>query len=101
MTTQTERSEPQNGPSTQAGQNIHRFMIHAEAEASTLSRVIELFALRDLIPDEVSCKRAGDDGLHIHIAITGVPENQAANLADRMRNIIPVMRVVLEPAPHA
>ncbi len=95
MSTQTERAEPSDRPDT----GTYHFMIHAEAEASTLSRVLELFAQRDLIPDEVTCKRTNGDELHIHIAIAGLPANKVANLADRVRNIIPVMRVVSEPAP--
>ncbi|MFP6771823.1 MAG: hypothetical protein VCE74_05740 [Alphaproteobacteria bacterium] len=80
---------------------VHHFMISAAADASTLARVVELFALRGLVPDEVSCKRTDDDGYHIHIAIPDLAEAKAANLAARMRNIVPVMGVVLEPAPHA
>jgi acetolactate synthase small subunit len=76
-------------------------MISTAADASALSRVLELFALRGMVPDEVTCKRTGVDELHIHIAVRDLGENKAANLAARMRNIIPVMRVVLEPASHA
>ncbi len=91
--------EPDLPPRLQPG--THHFLIQAEPEASVLSRVLELFALRDLLPTEVSCKRSGDDGagdLHIHIVIAGLPPEKAAHLTARMRNIIPVTRVVLEPA---
>ncbi len=87
-------------PAPQTAAGTHYFQIQSQAEASALPRVLELFALRDLIPAEVSCKhhRDGEDSLHIHIAIAHMPPHQAANIAARLRNIIPVTRVVLEPA---
>lgn len=91
-------------PSHLAAAETHHFQIQCEPEASALSRVLELFALRDMIPGEVICKHMhdGDGGaggsLHIHIAIAHIPPHQAANIAARIRNIIPVTRVVLEPA---
>ncbi|NQV60868.1 MAG: hypothetical protein HQ502_14470 [Alphaproteobacteria bacterium] len=85
-------------PSSRPQPGTHHFLIQAEPEASVLSRVLELFALRSLLPTEVNCKRAADqDGeLHIRIAMPGLPPEKAAHLAARMRNIIPVTRVVLE-----
>lgn len=99
MSTRAERAEPSPRPGTRPNTGAYHFMIQAEADASTLSRVLEIFAQRDLIPDEVTCKRTNGDELHIHMAISRLPADKAANLADRIRNIIPVMRVVLEPAP--
>ena len=102
MSTQfDEKSDEQpSTPAPRAAAETHYFQIQSEAEASALSRVLELFALRDLIPNEVICKRIpdGDGSLHIHIAIDGMPPHQAANVAARLRNIIPIPRVVLEPA---
>lgn len=79
---------------------MHHFMIQAQPDPSVLSRVLELFALRCLLPTEVTCKRAaeGDGELQIHITMDSLPPEKAAHLAARMRNIIPVTRVVLEPA---
>ena len=99
-TAQDPHQDPYPGPYPGPAQGVYHFIIHTQAEASALSRIVELFALRGLVPDEVNCKRLGADELHIHIAIPDLPENTAASLAARMRNIISVMRVVLEPAPH-
>jgi acetolactate synthase small subunit len=87
-------------PSSRPQPGTHHFLIQALPEPSVLSRVLELFALRDLLPNEVTCKSpAGENGeLHIHIAMAGLPRQKAAHLAARMRNIVPVSRVVLEPA---
>ncbi|HJM94340.1 MAG: hypothetical protein QGG19_08790 [Alphaproteobacteria bacterium] len=62
--------------------------------------MLELFALCDMIYGEAICKhvRGAEDGLHIHITIDDIPPHQAANIAARLRNIIPVTCVVLEPA---
>lgn len=99
MSTRAERAEPSPRPGTRPNTGAHHFMIQAAAEASALSRVLEIFAQRDLIPDEVTCKRAAGGELHIHIAIGDIAPHKADNLAARMRNIIPVTRVVLQPAP--
>ncbi len=101
MSTQFEEANDQpSHPAPQTAAEPHFFQIQSQAEASALSRVLELFALRDLIPAEVTCKHVsdGEDSLHIHIAIAHLPPHQAANIAARLRNIIPVTRVVLEPA---
>ncbi len=96
MSLQSQETEP--SPRPQPG--IHHFLIQALPEPSVLSRVLELFALRDLLPSEVTCRCPGGENgeLHIHIAMDGLPRQKAAHLAARMRNIIPVSRVVLEPA---
>ncbi|MDP6872928.1 MAG: hypothetical protein QF521_05325 [Alphaproteobacteria bacterium] len=105
MSVQCEETNDQSSDAApRSAAEIHYFQIQSEPEASALSRVLELFALRDMIPGEVTCKHMhdGDAGrggsLHIHIAIADMPPHQAANIAARMRNIIPVTRVVLEPA---
>lgn len=87
-------------PSSRPQPGTHSFLIQAQPEPSVLLRVLELFALRGLLPSEVTCKRTGEKnvGLHIHIAIDGLPPQKAAHLAARMRNFIPVSRVVLDPA---
>ncbi|MDE0941690.1 MAG: hypothetical protein OSB58_04540 [Alphaproteobacteria bacterium] len=96
----TARTDPPapSDPSPHAGTATHHFQIQAAADPSAFSRVMELFALRCLLPTDISCKQVGPDDLHIHIAINDLCPKVAANLAARMRNIIPVTRVVLEPA---
>ncbi len=93
---------PLRAPELESSPDAHRFLIQAQAEPSTLSRVMELFALRGLLPDEVSCERSRDNrgALDIRIVIPDLPPQKAAHLAARMRNIVTVSRVVLEPAPE-
>ena len=103
MSVQTESTDPVEStdrPRPQSRAGCHHFLIRAQPEASALLRVLELFALRGLVPETVACQRAGDgeDELHIHIAMPGLAPQKAAHLAARMRNIVPVTRVVLEPA---
>ncbi len=87
-------------PSTRPRPGTHHFLIQAQPEPSALSRVMELFALRGLLPIEVTCRHSGggEGELRIHITTTGLAPEKAAHLAARMRNIVPVTRVVLEPA---
>ena len=99
MPSQSKQSSPTSCPVPRPAGAIHHFIISADPDASTLARAVEIFALRGFVPDEVSCKRTDDDDYHIHIAVRDLPEAKAANLAARMRNIVPVMGVVVEPAP--
>ena len=99
--TETSQTTEQTDPSAFPEAASRYFQIQTVADPSALSRVMELFAQRSLLPVEVSCKHvchADGDDLHIHIAINDLCPNIAANLAARMRNIVPVTRVVLEPA---
>jgi hypothetical protein len=96
MSLQSQETESASRP--QPG--THHFLIQAQPDPSVLSRVLELFALRCLLPNDVAYKRTGEgDGeLQIHISMENITPEKAAHLAARMRNIIPVNRVVLEPA---
>lgn len=76
----------------------YRYMIMAAAEPSVLSRVIGLFAQRDLIPDRFNCQQtAGSEpALHIEVSVAGLDHQHAEHLALRMRNITPVTSVLLD-----
>ena len=74
------------------------YSLRAYREPSVLSRVIEMFALRDLIPHQVDCREvaAEEAELQIDVAVRGLDPMHARHLADRMRNIVPVRQVALE-----
>ena len=44
-----------------AAQPTHRFSVLAAAEASVMSRALELFAKRGLVPERVDARRADPD----------------------------------------
>ncbi|MDP6567983.1 MAG: hypothetical protein QF578_24370 [Alphaproteobacteria bacterium] len=74
----------------------HRFLVQAEAEPSVLARVVELFVLRDLLPQTVSCRQDGPARLRLDVTVDGLEEGVADHLAARMRNIMPVVTVIVE-----
>ena len=88
-------TEPETLSQTAAAFHYH---LRAVREPSVLPRVLEMFALRDLIPHHVMCREgAGDDPeLFIEVRVHGLVADHARHLAQRMRNIVPMQQVVLE-----
>ena len=74
------------------------YRLTAMREPSVLSRVIEMFALRDLIPENVCCLEiaGAEPELVIQVQVRGLDRQHARHLAQRMRNIVPVREVTLE-----
>ncbi len=75
------------------------FAVTAELDPSVLSRVVELFALRGLIPVEVNATREDgtDPHLRIELAADGLDEAECAHLSRRMAAMVMVREVTLEP----
>jgi len=73
----------------------YRYSLSAIREPSVLSRVIEMFALRDLIPHDVTCRveEGHEPRLLIELQVRGLEAQHAQHLAQRMRNIVPVLAV--------
>jgi hypothetical protein len=88
-------TDPETLAQTAAGFHYH---LRAMREPSVLPRVLEMFALRDLIPHHVMCREvAGDDPeLLIEVRVRGLEADHARHLAQRMRNIVPVKQVALD-----
>ncbi|TNE39271.1 MAG: hypothetical protein EP348_03710 [Alphaproteobacteria bacterium] len=72
-----------------------RFTLRAEAEPSALSRILENFALRNLVPDQLSARRDGEE-LVVSLTVAGLSDMESAHLEIRMMNILPVIEVTLE-----
>ncbi len=70
------------------------FAITAFSEPSTLPRILENFALRNLVPHEMKSEKQGEY-LHISIAVHSLPVKEAKHLKLRMKNIMPVLAVEL------
>lgn len=75
-----------------------RFTVTSDLEPSVLSRVVEMFALRGLVPVEVSATREEGIDLHLRVelVVDGLETGTCAHLCRRMRNIVPVREVMLE-----
>ncbi|MDD2059444.1 hypothetical protein N5D52_06635 [Pseudomonas sp. GD03860] len=76
-----------------------RYQLQVEAEPDSLCRVLNLFALQFLTPYTVQMKQQ-DDLLEVQIEITGLSWHRAELIAQKMRNLICVDDVRLQPA-HA
>jgi acetolactate synthase small subunit len=69
-----------------------RFTVTADATPGLLSRVLEPFAKRDLIPDAVRANRKGD-ALRAEIALHAMPLGMVHLVAGNLGQIIGVHRV--------
>lgn len=74
---------------------VHHFTVTAYLEPSVLSRVVELFVLRDLIPHDVRCRTVGDDELRVDVAVCGLAQAKAEHVAARLRQFPTVLNVLL------
>lgn len=73
-----------------------RYHLQVEAEPDSLCRVLNLFALQFLTPHQVQMNRQ-DDLLEIDIEIAGLSWHRAELIAQKMRNLICVDEVRLQP----
>jgi acetolactate synthase small subunit len=73
------------------------FAVRAAAEPGILSRLIELFAKRDLVPDAVQARRIGAarDQLAVDLQVDGLAPHLAELVAESMRQMVSVERVLL------
>lgn len=74
-----------------------RFRLVAEAQADVPCRLLNLFAMQYLIAQRIQMVRE-DDLLHIELELHDVTWHRAEVIASKMRNLIEVCSVDLEPA---
>ena len=79
---------------------LSQFSLRARLEPSVFSRVVEMFTLRGMIPQHVSCRRVagayGEEELHIQVTVADLDAPTADHLVLRMSNIMPVLEVKLQ-----
>lgn len=80
-----------------AAHSTVRYQLQVEAEPDSLCRVLNLFALQFLTPHQVQMTRQ-DDLLEVRIDIAGLSWHRAELIAQKIRNLICVDAVHLEPA---
>lgn len=73
-----------------------RFDIRTVVDAQALSRVLEHFALRTLMPDRVEAAR-NSDVLDITLEIEGLDEPQAQLIVEKIRVSVLVLEAKLSP----
>ncbi|MCU7246574.1 hypothetical protein [Pseudomonas koreensis] len=77
-----------------------QYRILAEAEPDLLVRVLNLFALQFLTPEQVSVQRL-DDLLSVDMIIDGLSWHRAQVIGEKLRNLISVCSVDLQNADAA
>ena len=77
-----------------------RFCIQAEAEADVLCRVLNLFALQQLVPRHVEVMR-DDDSFSISIVSDEQSWHRAQVIGEKLRNLVSVFDMTLELAQPA
>jgi hypothetical protein len=99
--------EAVNTPPTRADvwnvSNAHcraHYQLLAEAEPDLLCRALNLFALQCLTPQQVNVQRL-DDLMSIDIVMDGLSWHRAQLIADKLRNLISVCSVTVQPADAA
>lgn len=87
-----------NPPSLNPTEPAYRFCVRAAVDPSVLSRVVELFALRDLVPHAVSSRLDDrrEPELRIDVDVCGLADNEAEHIARRIDQFMPVISVLLE-----
>lgn len=79
---------------------LAQYQILAEAEPDLLVRVLNLFALQFLTPEQVKVQRQ-DDLLSIDLLMSGLSWHRAQVIAEKLRNLISVCAVDLHNADTA
>ena len=69
-----------------------RFMLDADAAPGLLSRLLQPFAKRDLIPDRMWSHRAGDT-MHVEIALAAMPSDVVHVVDGNLRQVVGVRSV--------
>ena len=76
-----------------------RFMLDADAAPGLLSRLLQPFAKRDLIPDRMWSHRAGDT-MHVEIALAEMPCDLVHLVDGNLRQVVGV-RSLTQVRPEA
>ena len=69
-----------------------RFLLHADPSPGLLSRLLQPFARRDLIPDRMWSRRAGD-AMHVEIAMDAMPVTAIHLIEGNLRQVVGVHQV--------
>lgn len=76
--------------SEQAAVPAYIYSVTTARDPSALPRILEMFALRDLIPEEVRC-HSGEDDMTIMVKVCGLEPQMADHLVHRF-NSFPVVQ---------
>jgi hypothetical protein len=69
------------------------FTLHADSSPGLLSRLLQPYAKRDLVPDRVSSHRSGET-MHVEIAMEAMPAEMVHLVEGNLRQVVGVRNVV-------
>ena len=76
-----------------------RFMLDADAAPGLLSRLLQPFAKRDLVPDRMWSHRSGEI-MHVEIAMAEMPGHVVHLVEGNLRQVIGVRRLAAQVRPE-
>lgn len=65
-----------------------RYSVHAVHDPASLLRVLELFALRNLVPTQVDCRADGAGFLNIVLEVPGLNDHDAGVLERKLGQLV-------------
>ncbi len=83
-------------PAADAAASVACFSIVADAEPGVLSRLLQVFAKRGLVPSRLYGSRGGPGGedLHIDLQVAGLDARLVAVIAETLRQVVSVQCVL-------
>lgn len=76
--------------------NLVHFAVRTQADPAALSRVVEFFALQNILPELVRARRFVDGELVIDIKVRDLDEQRSAVIANKLRSCVLVCNVAVE-----
>lgn len=76
--------------------NTVHFTVSAAADPAALSRVVEFFALNDILPEVVRARRFEGGLLAIDVKVRGLDDRRAGVIAEKIRASVLVFSVGVE-----
>lgn len=89
-------AEPNATPEQSFAPEYAHFVVQACADPATLIRVVEYFALNNILPDLVRSRCFVDGDLVIDIKVRGLEDQRAAVILQKLRASVLVINVTLE-----
>ena len=81
-------------PAHPPSQPTHRFSVLAAAEPSVISRALDLFAKRGLVPERVDARRTGP-AMAIDLEVADLPQDIAEHIMRCLSTMVMVERVLM------
>ncbi len=66
-----------------------------------MPRTLELFALRNIVPDSVTCLASADDVLMITLVVSGISAHDAGVLGRKVGQLVTTIQASTDPSDDA